>query len=88
MQRRLFFTNHQVVAVMLVTQSVGYDVCLAGVVVNVQVVVLDQLQPPSLSQVQLRLGEDILQALVIGINVALVSHQIVPPYLEGVNDRG
>jgi hypothetical protein len=88
MQRRLFFTHHQVVAVMLATQSVGYDVCLAGVVVNVQVVVRDQLQPPSLSQVQFKLGEDIFQALMIGINVALVSHQIVPPYLQGVNDRG
>jgi hypothetical protein len=73
---------------MLATQSVGYDVCLAGVVVNVQVVVRDQLQPPSLSQVQFKLGEDIFQALMIGINVALVSHQIVPPYLQGVNDRG
>jgi hypothetical protein len=39
----LSFLHHQVVAVMLVTQWSGYNVCLAGVVVNVQIVVLDQL---------------------------------------------
>jgi hypothetical protein len=80
--------HHQVVAAMLGTQCVGYDICLAGVVVNAQVVVLDQLEPSPLPQVQFRLGEDILQALVININVALVTHQIVPPNLQGVNDSG
>jgi hypothetical protein len=63
---------------MLAAQGDGHDVCLTGVVVNVQVVVLDQLQPSPLPQVQFRLGEDIFQTLVISINVALVSHQIVP----------
>jgi hypothetical protein len=58
------------------------------VVVNAQVVVLDQLQPSPLPQVQLRLGADILQALVISINVALVTHLIVPLNLQSVNDRG
>jgi hypothetical protein len=80
--------HHQVVAVMLATQCIGYNVCLAGVVVDAQIVVLDQLQPSPLPQVQLRLGEDILQALVISINVALVTYQIVPPNLQGVNDNG
>jgi hypothetical protein len=43
MQGWLFLSHHQVVAVVLAAQSVGYDVSLTRVVVNVQVVVLDQL---------------------------------------------
>jgi hypothetical protein len=40
-QCRLFFMHHEVVSVMLAAQCVSYDVCLAGVVVNAQVVVLN-----------------------------------------------
>jgi hypothetical protein len=80
--------HHQVVAVMLVAQCVGYDVRLAEMVVNAQVVVLDQLQPSPLPQVQFRLGKDTLQALLISIHVALVTHQIVSPNLQGLNDCG
>jgi hypothetical protein len=66
---------------MLAAQCIGYDIGFIGVVVNGQVVVLDQFEPSSLPQVQLRLCEDVLQTLVVGVNVALVTHQVVPPYL-------
>jgi hypothetical protein len=45
---------------MLAAQCIGYDVCFTGVVVDVQVVVLDQFEPSSLSQVLLGLCEDVL----------------------------
>jgi hypothetical protein len=73
---------------MLAAQCIGYDVCFTGVVVDVQVIVLDQFEPSSLSQVQLGLCEDLLQALVVGVNVTLVAHQLVPPYLQSMNDIG
>jgi hypothetical protein len=55
-------------------------------VVDVQVVVFDQLKPSSLPQIQLRLCEDVLQALVVGENVTFVSHQVMPSYLQSVDD--
>jgi hypothetical protein len=42
-QCRLFVPNHQVAAIVLLAQGVRYDVSLAGVILNIQVVVLDQL---------------------------------------------
>jgi hypothetical protein len=30
------------------------------------------------------LVEDVFEALVIGEDIAMISHQIVPPYLEGM----
>jgi hypothetical protein len=44
-----------------------------------QVVVFDQFQPSSLSHVEVGLGKDVLEALVIYIDVAASSHQVVPP---------
>jgi hypothetical protein len=39
---------------------------------NFQVIILDQLQPSSLMEVEIWLSEDIPQTLVIGENVTLV----------------
>jgi hypothetical protein len=71
---------------MLATQCIGYTIRFTRVVVDVQIVVLDQFKPPSLHQVQRRLCKDVLQTLVVSVNVKLVAHQVVPPYLQSVND--
>jgi hypothetical protein len=46
----------QVVAVSLTSQCVRIDFCLTQVLVNFQLIVLDQLKPPLLPHVQIRLG--------------------------------
>jgi hypothetical protein len=61
--------NCQVVVVSLVTQRVRNNVCLTWVVVNFQLVVLDQLEPPSLPRIQIWFGKDVLQAFVVRINM-------------------
>jgi hypothetical protein len=45
-----------------------------------QVVVLDQFQLSSLSHVEVSLSKDVLEALVICIDVAASSHQVMPPH--------
>jgi hypothetical protein len=47
----------------LAAQSIRNDIHLA--IMNLQIIVLDQFHPSSLAHVQIRLGEDILQALVV-----------------------
>jgi hypothetical protein len=47
-------------------QGIHNHICLTGVIVNLQIIVLDQLQPPSLAHVQISLSENLLQALVVG----------------------
>ena len=50
-----------------------YQVGLSGVVMNLKVIVFDQFQPSSLTEVEIRLSEYVPQTLVIGENVAFVS---------------
>ena len=46
-------------------------------VLDIQIVILDQFQPPPLSHIELRLGEKISQALVVSINSAGLTKQVV-----------
>ena len=62
----------------LPTQRICYYVRLPGVVQNLHVVILHQLEPSALSEIQLFLREHILQALVVGIDLALGTIQVVP----------
>jgi hypothetical protein len=55
--------------VSLVTQRIHNAVCLTRVIVNFQLVVLDQLEPPSLPHIQFWLGEDVLQAFVVRVDM-------------------
>jgi hypothetical protein len=55
-------------------------------VMHFQVVVLDQFQPSSLSHVEVGLSEDVLEALVIYIDIASSSHQVMSPNFQGVDD--
>jgi hypothetical protein len=38
-------------------------------IVNFQLIVLDELKPPSLPHVQIRLGKDVLQAVVVHVDM-------------------
>src|SRR6185369_12848570 len=67
-------------------QSICYNIGLTRMIVNLQVIVLDQLQPSSLSHVQLTLREYILEALVISIDITLLPIQVMPPNLQSMHD--
>jgi hypothetical protein len=72
MGTRLFSSqaySRQVVALSLATQRIRNDICISRVIVNFQLVVFDQLEPPSLSHVQIRLSEDVLKAFVVRIDM-------------------
>jgi hypothetical protein len=67
---------------LLPTQSIRNQICLARMIVNFQVIVFDELQPTVLPKVKILLSEDLLYALVISVDLALGPHNIVSPYLE------
>jgi hypothetical protein len=68
--------------VLLSTQGICNQIRLARMIVNIQVIVLDKLQPTALPKVEILLSEYIFQTLVIGVDLALGSHYIMSPYLE------
>jgi hypothetical protein len=55
---------------------------------DTEIIVLDQLDPPSLSHVQLSLSENILKAFVISADVTSITNEVVSPSLEGMNYGG
>jgi hypothetical protein len=74
-----------VVIVSFATQGFRNHIHLTGVIVNLKLIVLDQLQPSSLSHVQIRLNEKVLQALVISEDMSHIPQKIVPPGTQGMN---
>jgi hypothetical protein len=53
-------------------------------IVDLQVINFDELQPTALPKVEIFLSEDILYALMISIDLAFSPHYIMPPNLESV----
>jgi hypothetical protein len=77
---RLFsskMNSWQIVVVSLTTQCVHNYIRLARMIVNLQLAILDQIEPSSLPHIQVRLHEDILQTLVVCIDVNHIPKQIV-----------
>ena len=66
----------------LMAQRASYYVSLSGVIVQFHIIILDELQPSPLSEVQLLLCENILQTLVIRVHLAMVSNQKMSPSLQ------
>ena len=47
-----------------------------------QIIIFNQLQPSTLSHIQIYLSENVLQTLVMSIDITLMSDKIVPPYFS------
>jgi hypothetical protein len=52
--------NRQVVEVSFAAQGIHSHICLTGVIMNLEILILDQLQPSSLTYVQISLSENVL----------------------------
>jgi hypothetical protein len=77
-----------VVVVSFAGQVIHNHIRLAGVIVKLKIIVLDQLQPSSLMHVQIRLSEKILQALVVNEDMSHIPKKITPPGTHGMNYSG
>jgi hypothetical protein len=64
------------------TQGICNQIHLARVIVNLQIIILYEFQPSVLPKVEIILSEYVLQTLVIGVNLALGSHNIMSPFLS------
>jgi hypothetical protein len=70
----------------LMAQSIGNNVCLARMIVNLEIIIFNQLKPSSLMHVQLRLGENIFEAFMVSIDIAHIAQQIMPLDFQGMNN--
>jgi hypothetical protein len=65
--------------VLLPTEGIRNQIHLARMIMNLQIIILNELQPSALPKVEILLSEYVLQTLVIGVHLALGSHNIVSP---------
>jgi hypothetical protein len=80
--------NRQVVAVSFVTQGICNHIRLTGLIVNLKIIILDQLQPSSLPHVQISLSEKVLQALVVSEDMSHIPKEIMLLVTQGMNHSG
>jgi hypothetical protein len=69
-------------------QGIYNHIRLTGMIVNLKIIVLDQLHPPPLPHVQIRLSEKVLHALVVGEDMSHIPKKIVPSGTQGMNHNG
>jgi hypothetical protein len=67
---------------LLSAQGICNQICLARVIVNLQIIILYELQPTALPKVEVLLCEYILQTFMIRLHLTLSPHNIMPPYLK------
>jgi hypothetical protein len=77
--------NGKVVTVSFTTQGIRNHIRLTGMIVNLKIIVLNQLQPSSLSHVQIRLSEKVLQSLVISEDMSHIPKKIMLSSTQGMN---
>jgi hypothetical protein len=63
----------------LATQGIRNDIHLSRMIMNLQIIVLDKLQPSSLVHVQIWLSEDILHALEVSEDMNHIPKKIMVP---------
>ena len=86
-KRGLNFMNLEVVAVRLAAQGISHYISLAWCITNAQVKVCYGLHPSLLTKVQVWLGKQILQTLVVGEDLATIIEKVMSPLLQCMNDN-
>ena len=79
-------TFNQRVAMQFPAQGISNYVCLARMIVHLEVIILDQLEPSSLTHIQLRLSEDVLKTFMISVDIAHIVEQIISLGLQSMNN--
>ena len=75
-------SGYERVDITLVTQCICYYVSLSGMIMQLHIIILNEIQPSPLPEIQLLLHEDILQTLVIRVHLTMVSDEEMYPCLQ------
>jgi hypothetical protein len=54
--------------------------------VHLEIIILNQLKPSSLTHIQLGLGEDIFEAFMVSIDIANIAQQIMSLDFQSMNN--
>src|ERR1044071_3715633 len=68
-------------------QGIGHHISLARGIRNVHVEVGYCLEPSLLAKIQVWLSKQVLQALVVGVDLATITEEVMSPQLQCINHR-
>src|ERR1041385_3390253 len=86
-QKWLLYLNFKFTTVGFAAQGISHHISFARGVRNSHVVVGYCLEPSLLAEIQIWLSKQVLQALVVSVDLATVTKEVMSPQLQCINDR-
>src|ERR1041385_8404976 len=86
-QKWLLYLNFKFTTVGFAAQGISHYISFARGVRNSHVVVGYCLEPSLLAEIQVRMNKHVLQALVIGVDLATITDELMSPQLQCINCR-
>src|ERR1041384_5865378 len=84
-QARLLFLNFKCIAIGFAAQGISHYISFVRGIRNIHVKVGYCLEPSLLAEVQVWLSKQILQALVVGEELATITDEVMSPQLQCIN---
>src|SRR3954463_7979046 len=86
-QKWLLYLNFKFRAISFAAQGIGHYISFARGVMNIHVEIGYCLEPSLLAEIQVWLGKQVLQTLVVGVDLATITDEVVSPQLQCINYR-
>src|SRR3954469_14528292 len=84
-QKWLLYLNFEFTTIGFADQGIGHNISFARGVMNIHVEIGYCLEPSLLAEIQVWLSEQVLQALVVGVDLATITDEVVSPQLQCIN---
>src|ERR1041385_5554150 len=87
LQRCLLYLNFKFTTVGFAAQGIGHHISFARGVMNIHVEIGYCLEPSLLAEIQIWLSKQVFQALVVSVDLATVTDEVMSPQLQCINYR-
>src|SRR4051812_28948415 len=81
------YLNLKFRTVSFVDQGIGHHIILARGIRNIHVEVRYCLEPSLLAKIQVWLSKQVLQAMVVGVDLATITEEVMSPQLQCIDYR-
>src|ERR1041384_2098657 len=83
----MLYLNFKFTIVDFAAQGIGHYISFARGIGNIHVEIGYCLEPSLLAEIQVWLSKQLLQALVVGVDLATITNEVMSPQLQCINYR-
>src|SRR3954463_12911239 len=84
-QRWLLYLNFKFTTVGFATQGINHHISFSRGIMNIHVKIGYCLEPSLLAEIQVWLSKQVLQALVVSVDLATITDEVMSPQLQCIN---